>query len=79
MEDSLKELDKGSADSIRFSPMWRTTEKLLRSAPGSGPILSMTLLSGLPELGALNRGETAAPVGLAPCGENVRCGVAAAR
>ena len=66
LEDSLKELDKDLADLIRSSPMWSTTEKLLRSAPGVGPILSMTLLSGLPELGALNRGEIAALVGVAP-------------
>ena len=66
LEDSLKELDKELADSIRSSPMWRTKEKLLRSTPGVGPILSMTLLSGLPELGALNRGEIAALVGVAP-------------
>ena len=31
-----------------------------------GPVLSMTLLSDLPELGALNRGEIAALVGVAP-------------
>ncbi len=66
LEDSLKELDKDLADLIRSSPMWSTTEKLLRSAPGVGPILSMTLLSGLPELGVLNRGEIAALVGVAP-------------
>ena len=30
-----------------------------------GPVLSMTLLSGLPELGTLNRGEIAALVGVA--------------
>ena len=66
LEDSLKELDKDLADSIRSSPMWRTKEKLLRSTPGVGPILSMTLLAGLPELGVLNRGEIAALVGVAP-------------
>ncbi len=66
LEDSLKELDKDLAGLIRSSPMWSTTEKLLRSAPGVGPILSMTLLSGLPELGVLNRGEIAALVGVAP-------------
>ena len=66
LEDSLKELDKDLADSIRSSPMWRTKEKLLRSTPGVGPILSMTLLSDLPELGVLNRGEIAALVGVAP-------------
>ena len=66
LEDSLKELDKDLADLIRSSPMWRTKEAILRSATGVGPILSMTLLSGLPELGVLNRGKISALVGVAP-------------
>ena len=51
---------------MRSSPMWRDKDQLLRSTPGVGPVLSMTLLSNLPELGALNRGEIAALVGVAP-------------
>ena len=47
-------------DFIRSSPMWKDKDELLRSTPGVGPVLSMTLLSELPELGALNRGEIAA-------------------
>jgi transposase len=66
LEESLEELDKDLGDLIRSSPMWRAKEKVLRSTPGVGPVLSMTLLSDLPELGALNRGEIAALVGVAP-------------
>ncbi len=62
----LEELDKGLSNFIRSSPMWRTTETVLRSTPGVGPVLTMTLLAGLPELGTLNRGEIAALVGVAP-------------
>ena len=53
-------------DTIRSSPIWKDQDRLLRSVPGVGPVLSLTLLSGLPELGALNRGEIAALVGVAP-------------
>ena len=66
LEESLKDLDRDMGDFMRSSPMWRDKDQLLRSTPGVGPVLSMTLLSDLPELGALNRGEIAALVGVAP-------------
>jgi transposase len=46
--------------------VWRAKENLLRSVPGVGPIVSRTLLADLPELGALNRKQIAALVGVAP-------------
>ncbi len=66
LEESLEGLDRELGEFIRSSPMWKDKVQLLRSAPGVGPVLSMTLLSDLPELGALNRGEIAALVGVAP-------------
>ncbi len=66
LEENLEELDRDLGEFIRSSPMWKDKDQLLRSAPGVGPVLSMTLLSDLPELGALNRGEIAALVGVAP-------------
>ena len=66
MKDNLEQLDRDLDDTIRSSPMWKAKDQLLRSAPGVGPVLSMTLLSELPELGALNRGQIAALVGVAP-------------
>ena len=66
LEESLVDLDRDMGDFMRSSPMWRDKDQLLRSTPGVGPVLSMTLLSDLPELGALNRGEIAALVGVAP-------------
>ncbi len=38
----------------------------MRSVPGVGPVLSLTLLAELPELGTLNRKQIAALVGVAP-------------
>ena len=66
LEENLADLDQDLGDLIRSSPIWRDKDELLRSTPGVGPVLSMTLLSDLPELGALNRGEIAALVGVAP-------------
>ncbi|HLE02868.1 MAG TPA: transposase, partial [Dehalococcoidia bacterium] len=39
---------------------------MLRSVPGVGPTLTSTLMAELPELGALNRRQLAALVGVAP-------------
>jgi transposase len=39
---------------------------MLSSVPGVGPVLSVALLSDLPELGRLNRAEIAALAGVAP-------------
>ena len=66
LEENLEDLDQDLGDFMRSSPMWKDKDELLRSTPGVGPVLSMTLLSDLPELGALNRGEIAALVGVAP-------------
>ena len=63
LEESQRELEKDLGDYIRSSPMWRTKEKTLRSASGVGPVLSMTLLANLPELGALNRERDRRPGG----------------
>lgn len=51
---------------IMASPLWRVQDALLQSVPGVGPVLSSTLLAGLPELGQLDRREIAALVGVAP-------------
>lgn len=66
LETELDRADKDLDHSIRQSPIWRENEDLLRSVPGIGPVISRTLLAGLPELGQLNRKQIAALVGIAP-------------
>ena len=66
MEKQLKELEQGLSELLSSSPVWRTKEKLLGSVPGVGPVLTVTLLAGLPELGRLHRREIASLVGVAP-------------
>ena len=51
---------------IRESPVWREKDDLLRSVPGVGRVVSLTLLAELPELGRLSRREIAKLVGDAP-------------
>ena len=46
--------------------MWRERDDLLRTVPGVGEQLSLTLLAYLPELGTLDRRQVAALVGVAP-------------
>jgi transposase len=62
----IDKLDQDIDQFIRSSPLWRTTEDLLRSVPGVGPVLSSVLVAYLPELGSMNRRQIAALVGVAP-------------
>ena len=62
----IKEVDGELASRVKGSALWREKERLLRSAPGVGPTLAVTLLAQLPELGTMSRKEAAALVGVAP-------------
>ncbi len=66
LERRLRDVDHDLARTVQSSPVWRAKENLLRSVPGIGPVVSRTLLGDLPELGALNRKQIAALVGVAP-------------
>ena len=67
LEQELSDLDKGLRQTLRRSPVWREKDDLLRTVPGVGEQLSLTLLANLPELGTLNRRQqVAALVGVAP-------------
>jgi transposase len=62
----IKETDVLLARAIQRSPIYRAKDDLLRSMPGVGPVLSLTLLTRLPELGRISNREIAALVGVAP-------------
>ena len=66
LEQELSDLDKGLRQTLRRSPVWREKDDLLRTVPGVGEQLSLTLLAHLPELGTLNRRQIAALGGVAP-------------
>jgi transposase len=66
LSQQLAELDAELDRILRASPAQRAKEDLLRSIPGIGPVVARTLLGELPELGACDRWEVAALVGVAP-------------
>jgi len=66
LKQCLKKVDKDLATLLKQSPLWRETERILRSTPSVGPVMAYTLVSDLPELGSLNRRQIAALVGVAP-------------
>jgi transposase len=66
LEQALAELDGDLDQTLRASPLWRERDQLLRSVPGVGPTVSLTLLAHLPELGQGSVKHVATLVGLAP-------------
>lgn len=66
LETHVARSDTELGDLLRASPVWRAKDELLRSVPGVGPVLSVTLLATLPELGTLGRKQLASLVGVAP-------------
>jgi transposase len=66
LEKKLADIESDLEGRIQESPVQSMKDKLLRSVPGVGPTLSITLLVDLPELGSLNRRQIAALVGVAP-------------
>ena len=62
----MDDLDKSLRQTLRQSPVWREKDDLLRTVPGVGEQLSLTLLAYLPELGTMDRRQVAALVGVAP-------------
>ena len=65
LERELDDLDEGLRQTLRQSPVWREKDDLLRTVPGVGEQVSLSLLAYLPELGT-HRRQIAALVGVAP-------------
>ncbi|MBV8772250.1 MAG: IS110 family transposase [Deltaproteobacteria bacterium] len=65
LRKQIKQSDEDLDREVRNSTLWDKYE-LLSSVPGVGRVLSVALLSDLPELGRLNRSEIAALAGVAP-------------
>jgi transposase len=65
LRKQIKQSDDDLDREVRNSALWDKYE-LLSSVPGVGRVLSVALLSDLPELGRLNRSEIAALAGVAP-------------
>lgn len=66
LERQIDSLDQQIAKLIESDDDLGPMDKLLQSVPGVGPVLSATMLSQMHELGALDRRQTAALIGVAP-------------
>ena len=66
MQAELNQTDDDLSNFIKQSALWREKDRILRSVPGVGRVLSATLIADLPELGTLNRKQIAALAGVAP-------------
>ncbi len=66
LERALADSDKKLRDRVQKSSIWRERDRLLRTTPGVGPVVSSTLMAELPELGTLGRQEIASLAGVAP-------------
>jgi transposase len=66
LQKEVKRIEKELEGLIKSDPKLEAKAAILQSVPGVGRVVSVTLLSGLPELGLLNRKEIAALAGVAP-------------
>jgi transposase len=66
LEERIKSLDSQLKAQLQNSAVWRVKDDVLQSVPGIGPVVSLSLLADLPELGTLNRQQVAKLVGVAP-------------
>ena len=66
LQEKINDLDGEIEEKIQNFPEFQEKRQILTSAKGVGPVLSAKLLSGLPELGKLDRKKIAALVGVAP-------------
>ena len=66
LAEQVAAIDKEVGAAVRRAPAWRQKDRLLRSIPGVGPVVSRTLLADLPELGTRPPETLAALTGLAP-------------
>ena len=55
LEQELADTDGQLTKTVRESPVWRAKDDLLQGGSGIGPVVSITLMADLPELGTLDR------------------------
>ena len=66
LDKRIAESDGDLAGRLRKSAVWAAKDDLLQSTPGVGKVLSLTMLALCPELGRLNRRQSAKLIGVAP-------------
>ena len=66
LDARIGQTDEELRERVEANPAWRAKDAILRSAPGIGPTVSLKLLTGVPELGTLNRQKISKLIGVAP-------------
>ncbi|RZL33929.1 MAG: IS110 family transposase, partial [Pedobacter sp.] len=66
LEKQIASIDKQLGEYIETNEVLKKNAKILKSVTGVGPVLTMTILSRLPEIGMLSSKEIAKLVGVAP-------------
>ena len=66
LKQELGDINKELKQMIEDNPDWKEKNDIIQSVPGVGPNMAITLLSDFPELGKLDRKQTAALIGVAP-------------
>jgi transposase len=66
LSEEIRAIECSIADLLKTQPEFSELARLLRSAPGIGPVACMQLIAQMPELGHLGPKQIAALAGLAP-------------
>lgn len=66
LEKELARLEEQAQEALAQAPEQRQREAVLKAVPAVGPVLTMTLLANLPELGTVSGKKIASLVGVAP-------------
>ena len=66
LSKQIKRVDKEILALVESQDEWKDKAKLIQSVPGMGPVVGVSFVAQLPELGQLNRQQIAALVGVAP-------------
>jgi len=66
LQEQIKTVDERLAKCVKSDPKNARKVEIIESVKGLGPVAVSTFLAELPELGALNRGQIAKLVGVAP-------------
>lgn len=75
MEKQLKVLLGQLQKQVEANPIWKKKMEVLMSEKGVGFLTAIILVAKMPELGSLNRGQSAALVGVAPYDDDSGQGV----
>jgi len=66
LDEQIAQIAGKISESINHDDEMKGRDRLLRSVPGVGPVVSSTLMASLPELGGVGRNQISALAGLAP-------------